>query len=221
MKKRIIISVLLSALLIGSSITGTVAWLQAESNTVVNTFTYGDINIKLDETQIDANGDPVLNANGEPVRTPEGNIYKMVPGDTIFKDPVVTVLDGNEACYLFVKLEESGGVSPYGFGDYLSYEPAVGWNQLTDSAGAAVSGVYYREVEEDTNDVPAYYPVLKDNAVKVSMDVTKEMLNELDAAGTANYPKLSITAYAVQLKNIDTAAQAWELINEAQNFPEG
>ena len=210
MKKRIIGCVLLAALLIGGSITGTVAWLQTESNTVVNTFTYGDINIKLDETKMDANGEPVLNENGDPVRAPEGNIYKMVPGDTIFKDPVVTVLDGNEACYLFVKLEESGGVSPYGFGNYLSYELAVGWNQLTDSAGNAVSGVYYREVEEDTNNQPAYYPVLKDNAVKVSMDVTKEMLNELDEAGTENYPKLSITAYAVQLANIESAAQAWE-----------
>ncbi len=211
MKKRIIMTVLFAALLIGSSITGTIAWLQTESTTIVNTFTYGDINIKLDETVLDENGDPVLNEKGDPVRAPEGNTYKMVPGNTIFKDPCVTVLTGNEACYLFVKLEESGGVSPYSFGDYLSYELAIGWNQLTDKEGKAVSGVYYREVEEDTNDKPAYYPVLKDNAVHVSLDATKEMLNELDAAGVVNYPKLSITAYAVQQANIESVAQAWEI----------
>lgn len=209
MKKRILVGLLVAVLLIGCSITGTMAWLQAESNTVVNTFTYGDINITLDETKVDESGDPITDAEGNTIRTTEGNTYKMIPGSTITKDPIVTVKAGSEACYLFIKVDEQGGAAPYGFADYLTYTLADGWNQLNDTDGAAVSGVYYREVEKDTDGQPAVYPVIKDNTVKVKMSVSKEMLNALDAAGIGNYPKLSITAYAVQQDNIPSAAQAW------------
>ena len=44
------------------------------------------------------------------------------------------------------------------------------------------------------------------------------MLNELDRSGTENFPKLNITAYAVQrdstIDAISTAAKAWSLISE-------
>ena len=37
-------------LLVGCAIGGTIAWLTAQTGEVVNTFTVGDINIKLEET---------------------------------------------------------------------------------------------------------------------------------------------------------------------------
>ena len=48
----------------------------------------------------------------------------MIPGKTLAKDPMVTVEAGSEACYLFVKVEETmptvenpaGG--NYAFSDY-------------------------------------------------------------------------------------------------------
>lgn len=71
-------------LIVGVVIGSTLAWLTAKTDSVVNTFTPSNIDITLAET-------PDV-------------VYKMVPGSTIDKDPVATVLKGSEKCYLFVKV---------------------------------------------------------------------------------------------------------------------
>ena len=81
-------AVLALVLVLGCALGGTVAWLVAKSDPVVNTFTYGDININLEETT--------------------GSSYKIIPGVDIAKDPKVTVKANSEACWLFVKVEETG-----------------------------------------------------------------------------------------------------------------
>jgi len=140
----------------------------------------------------------------------------MVPGEEYLKDPVVTVLEGNEACWLFVKLEETGGATitngdgsttTYGFDDYLTYEIADDWTQLLDETGAPVEGVYYRQVGEDTDGIAVSYDVLKDNRIAVRETVNKQLLNALDNNGqdadNAVYPTLSVTAYAVQYSGFE------------------
>lgn len=207
-------------LLVGSVIGGTIAWLIADTNPVVNTFTYGDINLELEETKTDEDGKPVDEDNdGVSDTTTEGNKYKMLPGETYLKDPVVTVLKGNEACWLFVELNEQGGVTvtnedgsttTYEFDDYLTYTIADGWTQLYEDGsfgveGKEVTGVYYRFVGESDEDVEV--EVLKDNEIKVLETVTKDQLNALDNNGqdaeTATYPSLSVTGYAVQYSGFE------------------
>ena len=83
---RTFIAMLALVLVIGCAVGGTVAWLVSSTDPVVNTFTYGDINITLGETT--------------------GNDYKIIPGVNIDKNPKVTVKGGSEACWLFVKVEE-------------------------------------------------------------------------------------------------------------------
>lgn len=213
--------ILALVLLVGSVVGGTLAWLIADTDPVVNTFTYGDIDLKLEETKTDEKGNPVTDGNGDPVKTTEGNEYEMLPGEEYLKDPAVTVLAGNEACWLFVKLEENGGVTivggdgsttTYDFGDYLTYTIADGWTQLYADGdfgeeGSEVEGVYYRFVAEDTDDTEAAYEILKDNKISVLGTVTKDMLNALDNNGqdtaTATYPSLSVTAYAVQYSGFE------------------
>ena len=173
---------------------GTVAWLIADTDPVVNTFIYGDINITLEETDADGDGNP------------DANEYPMVPGNAIEKDPKVTVLANSENAWLFVKLEKSAN-----FDDFMTYEIADGWTALD-----GVTGVYYRTVDKATSD--AEFIVLKDNTVNVKGEVTKEMLNALDANGASNYPTLTVTAYAVQRdSNIATAADAWAKIPAGTN----
>lgn len=255
---RPLVLTLALVLLTGCVAGGTVAWLIADTDPVVNTFTYGDINLKLDETKLDENGNPVdkdgnpVDQDGDgipdttPAKTTEGNDYEMTPGREYLKDPAVTVLAGNEACWLFVKLEESGGVTitdgaggqiVYDFDDYLTYVVADDWIQLTDASGVAMEGMYFRYVGEDTDGIEASYDVLKDNKISVPGTVTKDMLNMLDNNGQntqqATYPRLSITAYAVQYsgfeakvsegatestkEQLNTAALlAWQAV-EAQN----
>lgn len=181
-KYKIITFILAAVLLVTGIAGGVIAWLVDRTEPVVNTFTYGDINIDLEETPTPDDDDD-----------PDTNEYEMIPGEEITKDPKVIVKTDSEASWLFVKLEKSEN-----FDDFMEYEIAEGWTQLNDDQGNAVPGVYFREVDE-VADQDVVYEVIKDNKVQVKGSVTKEMLNALDPEGEeATYPTLTVTAYAVQ-----------------------
>ena len=179
---RAFIALLALVLVIGCVAGGTVAWLVATSDTVTNTFTYGNIDIALAETT--------------------GTNYKIIPGTNIEKNPKVTVTAGSEACWLFVKVEKVGDIGTITT-DPVHYAIDTGWTQLKDKDGKDVSGVYYRQVGAVDNDTA--FNVLKDNKIIVSGELTKETINGY----AVQQPKLTFTAYAVQKENIDTAADAW------------
>lgn len=187
---RGLVLVLALALIVGVAGGATFAWLTAKSDTVVNTFTYGDINITLAEST--------------------GSDYKIIPGVDIGKDPKVTVKAGSEACWLFVKVEEEKWPElTYVNKDgkavrKVNYDIADGW---TKGDGTKIpANVYYREVA--ANDADQEFPVLKDNKITVSDTLTKKDINE-KLTGT---PKLSITAYAIQKDGMATAERAWAAI---------
>lgn len=186
---RGLVLVLALALIVGVAGGATFAWLTAKTDPVVNTFTYGDINITLEENT--------------------GSDYKIIPGVAIKKDPLVTVLAKSEACWLFVKVEEENWPAlTYVDGENtvrkVNYDIAGGW---TKGDGTDIpANVYYREVA--AKDADQKFPVLKDNMITVSDTLTKIEINE-KLTGT---PKLSITAYAIQKDGMDTAAQAWAAI---------
>lgn len=185
------VAIVAAAVVLLGVVGGTIAWLIDQTDSVVNTFTYGDINITLTETDTN-DGD----------NDPNTNEYKMVPGQTITKDPVLSVLKGSEDCYLFVKLEESTDAL---FSDYMTYTVADGWTALD-----GVAGVYYREVTADSvADEDAAFGVIKDDTITVKSTVTKGMLNALTAA---NYPTLTVTGYAVQQAGMDSVEAAWGAI---------
>ena len=177
MKKKVRILVAAIALMLCCAIGGTLAWLGDKTAPVVNTFTVGDINITLTESD---------NLN-----------LKMVPGNTVFKDPKVTVKANSEACWLFVKVEKSAN-----FDSFMTYAVANGWTPLADN-----DGVYYREVPANTAD--AEFEVLQNNRVTVKETVTKQDLLEV---ADSNSPTLTFTAFAVQKENIGTATAAWEKV---------
>ena len=188
MKKKTVALLLALVLVFGVAAGGNLAWLTAQSDTVVNTFTTSDIKVELKETT--------------------GTSYKMIPGYTITKDPKVKVLADSEECYLFVKLEKSTN-----FDSFMTYAMADGWTALP-----GVDDVYYRVVTADgregTSKINVPYSVLKDDKVTVSGSVTKANMNALTEA---TYPTLTVTAYASQLykSNTDkfTPAEAWANIN--------
>lgn len=173
MKKKVL-SIVAVVLVLCCAIGGTLAWLTDKTDPVVNTFTVGDINIDLDES--------------------ENLDLKMVPGNTITKDPKVTVKANSEACWLFVKVEKSAN-----FDRFMTYEMADGWTALP-----GVDGVFYREVAATT--AATDFSVLKDNSVSVKDSVTKTDLNALTQD---TFPTLTFTAYAVQKDNVADAATAW------------
>lgn len=187
MKKKVL-SIVAVVLVLCCAIGGTLAWLTAKSDVVTNTFTTSDIKVELKETT--------------------GTEYKMVPGQTISKDPKATVLTGSEKCYLFVKLDKSAG-----FDTYLEYTIADGWTKLEGSG--VTDTVYYRVVDGTNNQIGTAYSVLKNDQVTVKGAVTKEQMNALDAEGAVK-PTLIVTAYASQLQmdatTTFTALEAWNNI---------
>ena len=159
---RAFVALLALVLVIGCVAGGTVAWLVAKTDPVVNTFTYGDIKIELAETT--------------------GPNYKIVPGVDISKDPKVTVKANSEACWLFVEVKETGTF----VANKVTYAIADGWTALP-----GVNGVYYRQVgfvtentafsvlegdkitvldtltKDDIKDIAASHPTLKITAYAV------------------------------------------------------
>lgn len=177
MKKKTLALVLALTLLVAGVVGGTLAWLTDQTAEVKNTFTVGDINIDLTETTTD---------------------YKMVPGNTIAKDPTVTVKANSEACWLFVKVTESTDLK-----DFITYAIAEGWTALPD-----VNGVYYREVSASAADQT--FSVLAGDAVTVKSDVTKTMLE----TAKTDAPTLTFQAYAIQRDHFATAAAAWAEVSK-------
>lgn len=99
--KKILALLLCAVLLVGATVAGTVAYL-TDKDDVTNTFTVGNVQIKLDEAVVDKEtGKATVPAE----RTEVGNTsVRMIPGRTIDKDPTVTVLKDSEDCYVRVKV---------------------------------------------------------------------------------------------------------------------
>lgn len=177
MKKKTLALVLALTLLVAGIVGGTLAWLTDQTAEVKNTFTVGDINIGLTETTA---------------------VYKMIPGNTIAKDPTVTVKANSEACWLFVKVTESTNLK-----DFITYAIAEGWTALP-----GVDGVYYREVPASAADQT--FSVLAGDAVTVKSDVTRTMLE----TAKTDAPTLTFKAYAIQKDHFATADAAWAEISK-------
>lgn len=188
------------ALLAGGAVGGTLAWLLDSTDKIENTFSPSSIDVTLSETT---------------------QAYKMVPGWTIAKDPKVQISANSEDCYLFIKVEKTGGnvtigEKTYGFDDFIACAIVGGWKTLNVET---YPGVYYMEIEgaekKDTEygilDSGSYRTYTwSANQVLTKPEVTEKMM---EALTEETYPKLNITAYAVQLYKSNTVkfspAEAW------------
>ncbi|MBE5868589.1 MAG: hypothetical protein E7293_06465 [Lachnospiraceae bacterium] len=188
--------VLSLVLVIGCVAGGTLAWLNAKTDEVKNTFSTSDIGVTLEETT---------------------NTYKMIPGWTIAKDPKATVTSNSEDCYLFIKVDKSNN-----FDTYMDMAIDSQWTALNETNNP---GVYYIKIDEDSEKNVAYNILGEgkatyenenveytwaDNQVLVKPTVTEKMMDEANPQ-----PTLTFTAYAVQLMKNNTTefteAEAWGL----------
>ena len=93
-KSKALLMIVCAALLVAATVVGTFAYLTSQDS-VVNTFTVGNVQIELDETKVTPDGVPVDNAD----RVKENN-YHLIPGQTYVKDPAVTVKAKSEDSYV-------------------------------------------------------------------------------------------------------------------------
>ena len=208
-KKKFISAILAISIVAALAVGGTLAYLTAQTESVVNTFTVGKIAIDLYEHPLKG-GD---NYDGKTIDTEANTVkavnnYKMMPGSTLQKDPTVEVKVDSEKSYVFVKIEKSSN-----FDTYMEFTVADGWTALSGQ-----DGVYYRVVDSTVGAANAStFKVLANDQVAVKDTVTTA---QMKAAGTTN-PTLTFTAYAVQFDNVTDASAAWTAAQAAATNASG
>lgn len=102
-KTKALLMSLCAVLLVAASVLGTMAYL-ADNKTVENTFTVGNVTIKLDEAKVDEMGNLVENPDGTLADRVTENEYKLLPGHVYVKDPTVTVVAPSVESYVRMKV---------------------------------------------------------------------------------------------------------------------
>lgn len=219
--RKILVSLAALALVAAISIGGTLAYLTS-SKQVTNTFTVGNVSIKLTETEVDADGKKVQN-DGQDVRREQGNSYNLLPNHEYSKDPMVTVLANSEESYVRMKVT-------FTFNKKLSDETlAMNLDNIFTGYDAKVWPRANKEVQTLTkNDGTTQYTVITyeyryaGTVAKQTSDKDLEPLftnvkipntwtnDDLAAIGAFN---IDIVAEAIQADGFKDAADAWS------NFP--
>ena len=207
MKKKtlkMLVTALSVVLIICLSVAGTLAYLQLKTNSVVNTFSPSNIDLKLEETATEGG-------------TSTANTYQMIPGVVYAKDPQVTVTSDID-CYVFVQVQESGN-----FDTYMTYAIANGWKLCptgTEEIDTVANDTYvlYREVSAAEAKNGKSFCVLAGDAqnangiVTIKSEVTKAQMDALydEDGNVIDLPTLTFTAYAIQKSGFATPVLAWE-----------
>ena len=207
MKKKLM-TVLALVLVIAMSVAGTYAYLTS-TDTVKNTFTVGNVAIKLDEAK--ANPDGTLVPNADRVKA---NSYKLLPGHKYNKDPMVTVLKGSESSY--VKMT-------------VTFTKAAELDAIFDPNGATLTSIfngydstnwiYKGNTENASANTRTYEFWYKAPVAALDADVELDALfDSITVPGTITNAQLAtiegmtitVNAYAIQADGFADAADAWK-----------
>lgn len=213
--RRVLLLACCAVMLVAMSVGATLAYLTS-SDSVTNTFTVGNVQIELWETDVNLAGEK----DGEtPVKA---NEYKLMPGQSYIKDPTVTVLAGSEPCYVgvhiqvsdFDKLFETIGYVEYGeqylsisdivTGGLFPFEVSMHWEPIDGYSAwmgtnalliqKAATGDFYVIYTEPQN---ANTKLTLFDTLTIPEDWDREEINQLNNA------EIKLTAYAVQAEGFD------------------
>lgn len=185
----------------------TLAYLSDTTDVVTNTFTVGNVDITLDETDI---------TKTDGTRTETGNAYTNIQcGDVLTKDPIVHVAENSSECYIFVKVEgldaflategldvdgntvKAFALDSNAFKDWVKVAEVDGSQVLQNSTKK--DGIYrYKETLEAEESTSAVF-----NSITFSSALT-----EYEDGEVPEISSIEITAYAIQSENL-TASDAF------------
>lgn len=198
--------VMAAVLLVTATIFGTMAYLTS-TDEVVNTFTVGSVAIKLDEAKANTDGSLVQGADRV-----QANSYKLLPGHTYAKDPMVTVLNNSEESYvrMTVTLSKSAELDAIFTGEANMLEifngyDSTNWLYKGNVEDAAANTRTYEFWYKET--VSAADGDVALDALFDSITVPGEITNEQLA--TINDMTITVNAYAIQADGFETAEAAW------------
>lgn len=205
-KKRFVAILLCVTLVALAAIGATFAYL-TDTKTVNNTFTMGNVAIKLDETDI-------KNPNGDRVTSNEYNVY---PGAVVTKDPIVHNT-GKNAAYIRATVNVSNWMNlcaayypdfKYTFGqegykaalNLLVGELGEGWSVVGVEAGDTFTIGQF-----DAKFILKYEGALAAGADTTAMFQTVTIPAGIDNANTDSFSGVTVVAQAIQADGFDT----WE-----------
>lgn len=212
---KVLILAVCTLLVLNFTLLTTLAWL-TDSSEVVNTFTVGKVDIELEESDTDNDGDK------------HNNEYHLIPGEDCVKDPTMTVKAGSAESYLRIimtvhnqpavqKIIDNPKNDLDDYGDLLGgWDPAV-WQYegfTEDKAAKTISFEFrYKETVDGFNDenqplnetLAALFTTLI-----VPETLTMEELNELYEGGF----KIVLEGHAIQAAGFETADEAWAAFYE-------
>ena len=174
---KVVVLLLAVVLLVGCTIGGTIAYLTAKSNSVTNVFSVGNITITLDED------------NTQDVD------YKIVPGASQPKEPVVTVKEGSEKCYVYVSI-----INDLVITNENGQMPIVGTMDINESNWVLVG-------QSENEMVLRYYTVVdaasEDKTCTVFTRVLYATTITEDTIEQLNQKTIKVEAYAHQSEHVE------------------
>ncbi len=185
---KVLLLIACAVLLVAGSVFGTLAYLTSK-DAVTNTFTVGKVVITLDEAKVDEYG--VADNSADRVKQ---NAYKLIPGKTYTKDPVIHVDAESENCYVFVKIENNiAAIATIG--------DMPGWTCID-----SVNYIYtFERVVAGGENIPTF--------------ATFTVRGELENTTEYDSKTITVTAYAVQADGFATAEDAWDATFGAPTNP--
>lgn len=206
-KSKALLLTLCAVLLVAASVMGTMAYLTS-TDKVENTFTVGNVKITLDEAKVNTDGTPVT-----PAERVKANEYKLLPGHTYTKDPMVTVLNGSEASYIKMT---------------VTFSKASALDAIFAPTGAGLISIFngydsanwiYKDNTKDANaDTRTYEFWYKETVGAPTADVALDALfDSITVPGTITNEQLAtiegmtitVNAYAIQADGFANADAAW------------
>jgi len=225
MKKKALAVVICVAMMAAGAL-ATYAYL-TDTDSNVNTFTVGKVDITLDEAAVNTDGEYVTDETNRV----KGNAYHLLPGHTYIKDPTVTVVGDSEESYvrmivtvenmdkLKAALPNEGATSKYyaADGTFLLQMLCNGWDSSKWEFYGYADGI---KTLEDNSVIQTgvyefrYFETVEKSATDTKMDALFDSITvpgEIDNTHLAHLDAVNIVveAHAIQADGFDTAAEAW------------
>lgn len=213
MKKTLLIC-LCAAAVFAAAVMGTLAWL-ADTDSVKNTFTVGQVTIAVDEAKVNPDGTPVAGA----ARVQE-NQYHLIPGQTYVKDPTLTVEADSEEAYvrMLVTINCKSELDAI-------FAPGVKLDSLFNGWDST-AWTYYNETEDTAANTVTFEFRYKTTVDPDGTDVVLDALfDSFTVPGTLDGEDLkaiqdltiTVTGHAIQAVGFADADAAWAAFDTQYN----
>lgn len=200
MKNKRMMTVMILALIAIFAAGATLAYFTDTSDTVKNTFTMGNVGIKLDEAKLEVNttvAGTTWTALSD--RVTENTYTNLYPGAVLPKDPTVYNTGTNPA-YIRVKVT----LAPYAAFNALLEDPSALWNKTIGTGwtlASSVNGVYtynYANVVSKGDIVPPVF-----TGVTIPADFSNAAMTSIDGF------TINVVAEAIQAQGFGNVTEAF------------